>query len=570
MILSPSYSVLNNSLFNSYMDGIIIIADDLVKDINQKACEMLNINKREVLNESFDQVLPDVLVEDFLSDNTIFINNYCLSIKVIPTPFGFHILIQDISRVKEVCSQVLDDNINNVAKLLNASDDGFSIVDNKGIITHANETLLHYLDITSKDIIGKSSNTLVTNGIINEVSFRHVSRNRKKFDLKQVVTRRNTGLLTTAVPVINSIGELEYIVSTSRDLNRMNQLARPIKKTTFLTPKCSSNEIDNSFIKMLRDEGNVVESPSMVEAFNKVQKVMDTDAPVLIIGETGAGKEVFAKVLHEKGSRKDKPYIKVNCGAIPSELLESELFGYEAGAFTGAKKGGKKGLFELASGGTIFLDEITALSLPLQTKLLRVLQEQEIMRIGGAQTIKIDARIISAANDLEEKLKKEEFRTDLYYRLNVVQINIPPLRDRPEDIPQLVNQYLKRLNLKYNKKVSFSFNAIATLKHYSWPGNVRELINVVEKCVILSNKNILEESDLPKEISTDVIDHQEELGNLKEVLYNTEKKLIEKAMLYYGSTRKAAKALGVSQPTIVRKLNSYLESGESAKEVSSV
>ena len=471
--------------------------------------------------------------------------------------------------VKEVCNHILDNNINNVVKLLNSSDDGLSIVDHNGIIIHANKTLLHNLDIASRDVIGRASNTLVTNGIINDVTFRHVFRDKKKIDLKQVATRRKCGLLTTAVPVFNPKGVLEYIVSTSRDLNRIQQLSRSTKKTSILMPKCNSNVMDDSFIKMLRDEGNVIESKSMVEAFIKVKKVMDTQAPVLIIGETGAGKEVFAKVLHEKGIRKNKPFIKVNCGAIPSELLESELFGYEDGAFTGAKKGGKKGLFELANSGTIFLDEITALSLPLQTKLLRVLQEHEIMRVGGVKAINIDTRIIAAANDLDEKLEKEEFRKDLYYRLNVVQINIPPLRERPEDITPLVNQYLNRLNVKYNKKVSFSSSAIALLNLYTWPGNVRELINVVEKCVILSNKNILEASDLPEEINSDVIDNGEELEDLKEVLYKTEKKLIEKAMLYFGSTRKAAKALGVSQPTIVRRLHQYSDSGESAKLVSS-
>ncbi|MBB6446881.1 sigma 54-interacting transcriptional regulator [Bacillus benzoevorans] len=565
MILESGYSVLNGSLFNNYNDGIIIVnAEGFIKDINQKACEMLSIYRREVINESFNRTFQDLLQLDNLTDNTIYVNDYCLSVKVIPTPFGTNILLENRSYIEEISSNIFDNNMNNIVKLLNSSDDGLSIVDRDGIIIHANKTLLHNLEIASKEVIGRVSTSLVSNGIINEVTFRHVLRNKKKVDLKQVVTRRKNRLLTTAVPILSPKGEIEYIVSTSRDLNRMQQISRTANKTTLIAPKRSTNEVDD-FIKMLRNEGNVIESKSMVDAFIKIKKVKDTEAPVLLIGETGAGKEVFANTLHEKGLRKNRAYIKVNCGAIPSELLESELFGYEDGAFTGAKKGGKKGLFELANGGTIFLDEITTLSLPLQSKLLRVLQEHEIMRIGGAKTIKIDTRIIAAANDLDKKLKNGEFREDLYYRLNVVQIKIPPLRDRPEDIAQLVTQYTTRLNLKYNKNVSFSSSAMALLNLYTWPGNVRELINVIEKCVILSNKNIVDTSDLPEEINSDVVDNGEELEGLKEVLYKTEKALIEKSMLYYGSTRKAAKALGVSQPTIVRKLQQYADSSEITK-----
>lgn len=426
MVFESGYSVLNGSLFNNYNDGIIIVsAEGFITDINAKACEMLCICRGEVIRESFNRVFPDLLQNDHLADNTIYVNNYCLSVKAVPTPFGITILLENMNQIEEISSHIFDNNINNIVKLLNSSDDGLSIVDKDGIIIHANKTLLHNLDIQAKEVIGKVSSSLVANGIINDVTFRHVLKNKKKIDLKQIITRRRQGLLTTAVPILSPKGDIEYIVSTSRDLHRIQQISRMTNKTTFVTPKRCTNEADD-FIKMLRDEGNVIESKSMVEAFIKVKMVKDTEAPVLLIGETGAGKEVFAKAVHEKGTRKNQPYIKVNCGAIPSELLESELFGYEDGAFTGAKKGGKKGLFELAGGGTIFLDEITTLSLPLQAKLLRVLQEHEIMRIGGAKTIQIDTRIIAAANDLDTKLKNGEFREDLYYRLNVVQINIPP------------------------------------------------------------------------------------------------------------------------------------------------
>ena len=246
---------------------------------------------------AFNNVFPDLLQNDGFSDNNIYINNYCLSVKVIPTSFGNNISLENMSNIEEISSNTLDNNINNVVKLLNSSDDGLSIVDKDGIIIHANNTLLHNLDIVSKDLIGRVSTTLVTSGIINDVTFRHVFKNKKKMDLKQIVTRRKSGLLTTAVPVFNPHGDLEYIVSTSRDLNRIHRISRSTSKTSILMPKRSTNVDD--FIKMLRDEGNVIESKSMVEAFIKVKKVKDTEAPVLLIGETGAGKEVFAKALHE-------------------------------------------------------------------------------------------------------------------------------------------------------------------------------------------------------------------------------------------------------------------------------
>lgn len=514
---------------------------------------MLNVYKKEAIDESFNEVFPYLLTDDNLSGNTVYVNNYCLSVKVVPTPFFTNIILEDRSNIEEISRNILDNNVNNVVKLLNSSADGLSIVDKNGVIIHANKTLLNILSIDSKKMIGKVSTSLVEKKLINDVTYHHVSKKKKNVDLKQILTHKNTRIFTTAVPVFSHKGEIEYIVSTSRDIHSIQQI---YQKTSIVKPRQTFNKISD-FIKTLREEDNVIESPGMIKAFRMVEKAKDTEAPVLLIGETGVGKEVFAKAIHEKGIRKDKPFMKVNCGAIPSELLESELFGYEDGAFTGAKRGGKKGLFELADGGTLFLDEITTLSLPLQAKLLRALQENEIMRVGGTKTIKLNTRIIAAANDLHEKIEKGEFRRDLYYRLDVVQIKIPPLRERSEDIPVLVEQYLNKMNKKYNKNISFSPEAMAFLKNYTWPGNVRELINVVEKCVILSDKNVLEPMDLPKEINPVMPEEEFKFDNLNKVLFETEKKLIEKAMFYFGSTRKAAKALGVSQPTIVRKLQQY-------------
>jgi len=247
-------------------------------------------------------------------------------------------------------------------------------------------------------------------------------------------------------------------------------------------------------------EGIVGKSPKILQALDIVHRVAPTNATVLLMGESGVGKELFAKAIHFLSPRADKPFIAINCAAIPPDLLEAELFGYEKGAFTGAYTS-KKGKFELANGGTIFLDEIGDMPLNLQVKLLRVLQEKEVERIGSSKPIKIDVRIIAATNrNLEKLIKEGKFREDLYYRINVVPIYIPPLRERKEDIPVLVNYFLEVFNKEYGKNVKVSKEVFEVFLNYHWPGNVRELRNVLERMVILDTDGILTYEDLPTEL----------------------------------------------------------------------
>lgn len=242
-------------------------------------------------------------------------------------------------------------------------------------------------------------------------------------------------------------------------------------------------------------------SKAITEVLDLVSKVAGNDVTVLITGESGTGKEMVATAINSESSRKTKPYLKMNCAAIPSELLESQLFGHERGAFTGAISR-QEGCFERANGGSLFLDEIGDMSMMTQTKLLRVLQEQEFERIGGSTTIKVDVRIMAATNkNLLEEIKKGRFREDLYYRLNVVEIHIPPLRERIEDIPEIVNFFLEEFKEKYNKpELTVSSNAMSVMTTYSWPGNVRELRNVIERATVLSRTNVIEPDDFPDKI----------------------------------------------------------------------
>ncbi len=304
-------------------------------------------------------------------------------------------------------------------------------------------------------------------------------------------------------------------------------------------------------------------SKAISEVLDLVSKVAGNDVTVLITGESGTGKEMVATAINSESRRKTKPYLKMNCAAIPSELLESQLFGHERGAFTGAISR-QEGCFERANGGSLFLDEIGDMSMMTQTKLLRVLQEQEFERIGGSNTIKVDVRIMAATNkSLLEEIKKGRFREDLYYRLNVVEIHIPPLRERIEDIPELVDSFLEEFKEKYNKpELSLSKNALSVLTTYSWPGNVRELRNVIERATVLSRSNVIESDDFPDKIRKPSKLTSD--GIVEDRIYTMaemERMYAQKVLEYAGGNKlKAARLLDIDPKTLRTKLGLKAES----------
>jgi DNA-binding NtrC family response regulator len=300
-------------------------------------------------------------------------------------------------------------------------------------------------------------------------------------------------------------------------------------------------------------------SKAITEVLDLVSKVAGNDVTVLITGESGTGKEMVATAINSESRRKTKPYLKMNCAAIPSELLESQLFGHERGAFTGAISR-QEGCFERANGGSLFLDEIGDMSMMTQTKLLRVLQEQEFERIGGSNTIKVDVRIMAATNkSLLEEIKKGRFREDLYYRLNVVEIHIPPLRERIEDIPEIVNSFLDEFKEKYNKpELTISSNAMSVLTTYSWPGNVRELRNVIERATVLSRTSVIEPDDFPDKIRKPSKLASSEGSIAEDRIYTMaemERIYAQKILEYAGGNKlKAARLLDIDPKTLRTKL----------------
>ncbi|GAA0181270.1 hypothetical protein SH2C18_38250 [Clostridium sediminicola] len=450
-----------------------------------------------------------------------------------------------------------------IVQFFESSYDGVFITDGEGLVlytNYANEKISGY---TKDDVIGKNIENLAKEQWFSHSVTLEVLISKKRETVLCTNYKTNKQVIVTGNPIFSNNGEIKYVFNNIRDVTDL------ITQKKLLEEKEKFIDHQNHELEHLRSlqfkmkKKFVINSDKMKKAFQLAQHVAKFDSTVLILGESGAGKEGIAETIVKSSNRRNNPFIKINCGAIPENLLESELFGYEKGAFTGANPKGKMGKFEIAQTGTIFLDEVAELPLNLQVKLLRALQEREIVRVGGSDSIKLDVRIIAATNkSITDMIDSNTFREDLYYRLNVVSITVPPLRERVEDIEPLVNHFLQRFNNKYDLTKSISNEVIEILRKYDWPGNVRELENITESLIILSQNQIITKEDLPAKLTnntkkTNSIVEIKEIIPLKEAESSLEKKLIKKAMAKYGSTRKAAEALQVDQSTIVRKIKKF-------------
>ncbi|MBP1745367.1 MAG: pas modulated sigma54 specific transcriptional regulator, fis family, partial [Firmicutes bacterium] len=436
-----------------------------------------------------------------------------------------------------------------------AVSDGICLVDSDGIVIGINRGYTEITEITEEEMLGKNLKDMLDKGYFSTAVSFQVLEQKKKISALSTIKKNNKKVLITGIPSFDENGDVKQVLTVMRDLTELLKLRDDLEKIEKKSEKYLE-ELKRLKSEYYKKNSLIGESLQMKEVKETIDYIAKTDATVLISGETGCGKEVVSREIHSRSSRSKMPYIKVNCAAIPDSLIESELFGYEKGAFTGALNKEKLGMFETANGGTILLDEIGEMPLNLQSKLLRVLQEKEITRVGGTRSIKIDVRIIAATNQkLEELIQAGKFREDLYYRLNVVPIKLPPLRERKEDIPLLANSFLEKFNEKYDKEKKFESLAMGAMEAYDWPGNVRELQNVIERLVVIGDEIYITYSHIANILGKSGVKVSLEGSNmtLRQAVDMFERQIIEKALEQHGSTYKAAEALGVTQPTVFRK-----------------
>ena len=467
---------------------------------------------------------------------------------------NFDKIIKELEKTRLLCSE-LD-------AVIECSYDGIYITDGEANTLKVNKSYEKITGLTREFMIGKNMKKLVEEGVISSSGTLLVLKYKRPTTIEQTF-KTGKKVLVSSSPIFDNKGNITMVVTNVRDVTQLYELKEQLAKNEKLKKKYYS-EAEAMRNQLLNSSDIIAQDKRMLDTLRMAKRVANVDTTVLLLGETGVGKEEVAKYIHKNSKRCNKHFIKINCGAIPENLIESELFGYEKGAFTGANKEGKIGLFEVADKGTIFLDEVGELPLDMQVKLLRVLQEREIKRMGGVASIKIDVRILAATNrNLEEMVEKKLFREDLYYRLNVVPLTIPPLRERKNDIVPLFEHFLAELNKKYGLNRNFSSSAVDALIQYNWPGNVRELKNIVERAVIMSSSDNILRSDLPIKSnlnSLDIeIDSSDEKVNLKEIVEKLELQFINKAFEKYGNVRDAAAYLGMDASTFVRKRKRYSE-----------
>lgn len=460
-----------------------------------------------------------------------------------------------------------------VESALENSFDGVMITNSKGTGMRVNPALVRVTGLDEKHFVGKKIDRLTKEGIFayEPITIRALREKRIVTGVQEISTGK--AVTVTGVPVMDDNKKTIRVITNVRDLVELNHLKEDMRRSQELLQRYQS-ELAALRFELMKSQHIIAQSDEMLGVMESAFHVANSDVNVLILGESGVGKDIIARLIHENSQREEKGgFIKVNCSAIPRELMESEFFGYERGAFTGARKEGKRGFFELADGGTLFLDEIADLPLELQGKFLSVLEDKEVVRLGSEKPVKVDVRIVAATNkNLEAMVGENSFRKDLFYRLNVVPITVPPLRERKEDVSALLAHYLAKFNEKYNVHKSYSREVLQILMGYSWPGNVRELINLVERMVITTRERVVQPEHLPRGMislssncppsavtimETDYLREQLHSKNMKEILDEVEKKIVLLAFKEHKSSRKVGEVLGISHSAVINKLRKH-------------
>jgi PAS domain S-box-containing protein len=437
--------------------------------------------------------------------------------------------------------------------ILEFSTDGIYVVDRQGVTLFVNKAYEQITGFPREVLVGRHMQDLIQEGYINQSVSLQVLQEKRKISLLQNI-KQTKEVIATGNPVFDAAGNIEMIVTSVRDVTELNTLQNELSKAkTF-------SQMQNYRFSFTTDQEEtkfLFKSMSMQRIYEKIEQVASFPTSVLLTGPSGVGKEVLANLIHHLSDRKDKPFIKVNCGAIPETLVESEFFGYESGAFTGARREGKIGLLELANEGTLMLDEIGEMPLQLQVKLLRAIQEKKIRRIGGTEAISVDIRIISATNqNITALTEQKKFREDLYYRISVVEIQIPPLSQRREDVEILVEHYFDYFCQKFKIRKEMTQETKQCLNEYEWPGNVRELKNIMENVVTSVPDERIEPYHLPYRIQYSL---HKPMSNLKKRMEQIEKQIVRDTLMNHSSLRQASKYLGIDHSTLIKKLKRWEE-----------
>lgn len=556
------------AILQSVPSGIIAVDTDArLTMINQKAEEVLGVSAGNHLNKHITEMIPDSGLIKIISNNKSEIGKSFRwgkkTLMVSRSPIyggnnmigGVSIFI-DQSELESVQSQVEALKILNdeFSLLLESLYDGVLITDDEKVVTvnssYGRITGLSGASIEGKKVFELDSENHACLAVIQEL-FRQVRRQKRSLTMQRRLDSGNK-IFFTGCPVLDSNGQVRRVVMNIRDVTELKCHEDQFEGV------CS--EIQSEPLTQAIHREVVAESPAMRNLIELCKRVGQVDSTVLLTGETGVGKDVLSRVIHSVSNRKNKPFVSINCGAIPENLLESEFFGYEKGAFTGATKEGKPGLFEQAEGGIVFLDEVGELPLSLQVKLLKIIQDKKCRRLGGVKTIQLDTRILAATNrDLNALVKSGEFREDLFYRLYVVPIDIPPLRERREDVMPLALRSLNTYNKKYGLSRTLGQDILRILEAYEWPGNVRELDNVVERMVVSADSEMLLPRHLPDNIyqtsteTSGIFNLGDQVMDLREARDALDRQLISNALAQTKNTRQAAKLLGVAHSTVVRK-----------------
>jgi len=437
-------------------------------------------------------------------------------------------------------------------KILDHSSDEIFVLDKDGRIIYVNKVCERHYGLKPSEVIGKLNVELCEAGYWTPSSIPIVLKEKKPITIKQT-THIGGELITTAIPIFNTDNEIELIVTTSHEQN-FKTLYKPTQENP------SDSKETRSPV-----ENIITNNEKMKNLIKFCERVAQVDTTILIQGESGTGKSVLASYIHQMSQRKNQPFLALNCAAIPEELLESELFGYAEGAFTGANRGGKKGLLESANQGTIFLDEIGEISPKIQAKLLQVIQERKFLPVGGREVKTVDIRIIAATNqNLFEMVEKKQFREDLYYRLHVIDLKLPPLRERKEDIIPLTYYFLNKFNQKYQTSQIISQEALELLEGYNWPGNVRQLENVMERLVVTSD-GLIRLTDLPEMILQNAKPKSARSysSSLDLAVEEFEKEIVMNSYKKHKSSRKVAADLNISQTRASKLIRKYCLDAES-------